>query len=57
MCVVCLWFIVCCRMDRVGVAVCVCVRGLMCSCVLSVIYYAMLHDVFLAYVCLCVLVV
>ena len=55
--VVCVWFIVCCRMDRVGVAVYLCVRDLMCSCVLSVIDYAMLYDVFLACVCLCVLAV
>ena len=41
----CVWFIVCCRLDCVGVAVYVCVRGQMCSCVLSVTYYAMLYDV------------
>ena len=47
----------CCRLDRVGVAVYLCVRGLMCSCVLSVIYKAMVYGVFIAYVRLCVLVV
>ena len=49
----CLWFIVCCRMVSVGAAVYLCVRGLMCSCVLYVIYYVMLYDVFWG-VCVCV---
>ena len=52
----CLWFIVCCRLDRVGVSVYVCVRSYMCSCAVSVISYAMLYDVFLVCcVCVCLL--
>ena len=39
-------FMVCCRIYCVGVAVYLCVRGLICSCVLSPMYCAMLYDVF-----------